>query len=155
MAWHLGEPGKPKVVLIAGMHGNEPAPRQILQSLRDGDQIHGVNLWVVPTYNPDGAAAGTRKNAHGVDLNRNFPYRWADLDGNYESGSEAGLRAGDPRDDEVPARGPAGRGSSASTSRCTASTPTPSGRRFAAPGRPAPRPAGQEASPAAASATAP
>ena len=89
MAWHLGEPGKPKVVLMAGMHGNELAPRQILQSLRDGDQINGVNLWVVPTYNPDGAAAGTRKNAHGVDLNRNFPYRWADLDGNYESGSKA------------------------------------------------------------------
>jgi predicted deacylase len=86
VAWHLGQPGKPKVVLMATMHGNERAPRQILQVLRDGRQINGVDLWVVPTYNPDGAAAGTRKNAHGVDLNRNYPYRWADLDGNYESG---------------------------------------------------------------------
>jgi protein MpaA len=86
MAWHLGEPGKPKVVLMAGMHGDELAPRQILVALRDGGQINGINLWVVPTYNPDGAAAGTRKNAHGVDLNRNYPYKWANLDGGYESG---------------------------------------------------------------------
>ena len=88
-AWHLGEPGKKKVVLIATMHGNEPAPRQILTHLRDGRKIQGIDLWVVPVYNPDGLAHHTRKNAHGVDLNRNFPYRWADLDGNYESGRRA------------------------------------------------------------------
>src|SRR6478672_5506184 len=90
VAWHLGQPGKPKVVLIATMHGNERAPRQILESLRDRRPIRGVDLWVVPTYNPDGAAHGTRKNAHGVDLNRNYPYGWRDLDGNYESGPSAG-----------------------------------------------------------------
>lgn len=88
-AWHLGEPGKKKVVLIATMHGNEPAPRQILTRLRDGRKIEGIDLWVVPVYNPDGLARHTRKNAHGVDLNRNFPYHWVDLDGNYESGRRA------------------------------------------------------------------
>jgi predicted deacylase len=86
VAWHLGEPGRPKVLLVSTMHGNEGAPRQILHALRDGRPIRGLDLWVVPTYNPDGLAAGTRRNARGVDLNRNFPFHWTDLDGNYESG---------------------------------------------------------------------
>ncbi len=110
VAYRLGEPDSPKdptVVLISTMHGDEPATRQILQALRDGGPIIGIDLWVVPTHNPDGLAAGTRKNAHGVDLNRNYPYRWADLDGSYESGPEAGLGAGDQGDDALPALGPA------------------------------------------------
>jgi protein MpaA len=91
-AWHMdntadGNRKGPTVVLIATMHGNEGAPRQILRSLRGGQAIHGVDLWLVPAYNPDGLAAHTRRNAHGVDLNRNYPYHWVDLDGNYESGS--------------------------------------------------------------------
>jgi murein peptide amidase A len=85
-AYHLGQPGERKVVLISTMHGDEPATRQILHSLRNGPPIRGLDLWVVPTYNPDGLARHTRKNAHGVDLNRNYPYRWANLDGSYESG---------------------------------------------------------------------
>jgi len=89
-AWHLGQPGKKRVLLISTMHGDEGRPRQILGALRDGRPIRGIDLWVVPVYNPDGLARGTRKNAHGVDLNRNFPYRWADLDGSYESGQRAG-----------------------------------------------------------------
>ena len=92
VAYHLGEPGRPgvpKVVLISVMHGNEGAPRQILKALVGGPEVIGVDLWVLPTYNPDGLAAGTRKNAHGVDLNRNFPYGWVDLDGSYESGPKA------------------------------------------------------------------
>jgi protein MpaA len=87
VAWHLGVSGAaPTVVLFSTMHGNEPATRRILLSLRDGIPIREIDLWVVPVYNPDGLARGTRKNARGVDLNRNFPYSWADLDGNYESG---------------------------------------------------------------------
>jgi predicted deacylase len=87
-AYHLGQPGRTRVVLISAMHGNETAPRQILTSLRDGNPVRGVDLWVVPSYNPDGIAAGTRQNAHGVDLNRNFPNHWIHQDGNYASGSK-------------------------------------------------------------------
>jgi len=86
VAYHLGERGKKKVVLISLMHGNEPAPRRILANLVNGAPIHDLNLWVVPVYNPDGFAHHTRKNAHGVDPNRNYPYKWAPLDGGYESG---------------------------------------------------------------------
>jgi len=86
VAWHLGEPGQPKVVLISLMHGNEPAPRRILTDLRDGQPVHDVKLWIVPVYNPDGLAHHTRKNAHGVDPNRNYPYKWTRLSGNYDSG---------------------------------------------------------------------
>ena len=85
-AWRLGEPGKRRIVLVSTMHGNEPHTRAILESLRDGRAVRGIDLWVIPTYNPDGLVRGTRRNARGVDLNRNFPYDWADLDGNYESG---------------------------------------------------------------------
>jgi protein MpaA len=91
-AWHLdnrpqGNRKGPTVVLVATMHGNEGAPRKILQSLRAAKAIHGVDLWLVPVYNPDGLAAHHRRNAHGVDLNRNYPYHWVDLDGSYESGA--------------------------------------------------------------------
>ncbi len=86
VAYHLGEPGKKKVVLISLMHGNEPAPRRILTNLISGAPVHDINLWVVPVYNPDGFAHHTRKNADGVDPNRNYPYKWAPLNGNYESG---------------------------------------------------------------------
>jgi predicted deacylase len=85
-AWHLGKPGRRTVVLISVMHGDEPAPRRILTDLRDGPPVHGLDLWVVPVYNPDGLAAHTRKNAHGVDLNRNYPYKWIRQGGGYESG---------------------------------------------------------------------
>lgn len=87
-AWRLGEagPGIPTVVLVSTMHGDEGRTRLILDSLRQGRRLRGIDLWVVPVYNPDGLARGTRQNARGVDLNRNYPHDWAPLDGRYESG---------------------------------------------------------------------
>jgi murein peptide amidase A len=86
-AWHLGTPGATKVVLVSTMHGDEPTVATILTSLRDGRPVRGIDLWVVPTYNPDGKAHHRRQNARGVDLNRNYPTGWRHVDGRYDSGS--------------------------------------------------------------------
>ena len=76
-AWHLGNPdARRTVVAMATMHGDEPRPRQTLMRLRDGAPVRGVDLWLVPTVNPDGLARRSRYNFRGIDLNRNFPVRW-------------------------------------------------------------------------------
>jgi murein peptide amidase A len=90
VAWRLGQPtAARKVVIMAGMHGDEPGPSRILYRLRDGRPIKGADVWVIPVYNPDGRARHTRQNAHGVDLNRNWPYHWVHLGGATYSGPSA------------------------------------------------------------------
>ena len=75
-AFRIGDRSSPRKALVVGsIHGNEPAGLAVVRKLRRSD-IRGVEVWVVPTINPDGLTAGTRQNSRGVDLNRNFPYRW-------------------------------------------------------------------------------
>ena len=74
----VGDPGAPVHVLVVGcIHGNECAAFPVIDRLRRSAPIGGVELWIVPSVNPDGRRAGTRGNAHGVDLNRNFSVNWA------------------------------------------------------------------------------
>ena len=75
-----------KVLVVGAIHGNETAGMRIAQRLIAASPLRHVDLLVVPTINPDGVAAGSRGNAHGVDLNRNFPYRWRPLTGGEYSG---------------------------------------------------------------------
>jgi protein MpaA len=73
----LGPDSAPhKILLVGCIHGNECAGIRILSALARLPTPAGIQLWLVPEMNPDGTAAGTRQNAHGVDLNRNFPYHW-------------------------------------------------------------------------------
>lgn len=77
-AVQVGDPDSPRKALVVGsIHGDEAAgtavTRQILRHFRG---IGGVDLWVVKTVNPDGLVAHRRRNAHGIDLNRNFSFRW-------------------------------------------------------------------------------
>jgi beta-N-acetylhexosaminidase len=75
-----------KVMVVGSVHGDEPAGKAVLARLRRARPPRGTALWLIEDANPDGAPANTRHNAHGVDLNRNFPYRWRPQDGVYESG---------------------------------------------------------------------
>lgn len=76
-----------KVLVIGAIHGNETAGMPIAWRLIATGAPRSAELWVVPTVNPDGVAAGSRGNAHGVDLNRNFSYDWQPLDGGEYSGT--------------------------------------------------------------------
>jgi hypothetical protein len=88
VAYHLGDPRAKVTALILGeMHGDEHAGVVVARSIIRGTvAVEGIDLWVIPTMNPDGDARHTRQNARHVDLNRNWPDRWQPLTGEYNSG---------------------------------------------------------------------
>jgi protein MpaA len=88
VAWTFGSDRARRKVLVVGcIHGNECAGLRILSAVAARRPPAGVQLWLVGELNPDGTAAGTRQNARGVDLNRNFPYQWQRItDPTYDSG---------------------------------------------------------------------
>ena len=92
-AIHTGEVGGRVVLVIGVIHGDEAAGAQIIDHLVGSAVPAGVDLWLVPSMNPDGQAAVDRHNANGVDLNRNFPYDWGPIgepgDGQYAGPSAA------------------------------------------------------------------
>jgi hypothetical protein len=68
-----GPAGAPVVYLSAGMHGDEPAPPEALRRLVVAGAFDDRAGWVLcPMLNPTGLARGTRENADGVDLNRDY-----------------------------------------------------------------------------------
>ena len=76
-AYGEGDAGRTMLV-VGSIHGNERAGERVIAEFRRryGDRLRRVQVWTVETVNPDGVAAGTRGNAHGVDLNRNFGENW-------------------------------------------------------------------------------
>ncbi|MEA2478501.1 MAG: murein peptide amidase, partial [Thermoleophilaceae bacterium] len=76
-AVRLGNPHAKRTALIVGqIHGDEPGGLAVTRALRGRGGLGDVDLWVIDSANPDGGRAHRRQNARGVDLNRNFPYRW-------------------------------------------------------------------------------
>lgn len=63
----------PTRLVWAAIHGEEVVTLQLLRHLLRVVHADDACAVVVPVLNPDGVLAGTRQNANGVDLNRNFP----------------------------------------------------------------------------------
>lgn len=80
------EENEPEVRICGLHHGNEYMSAELPLNLAfhlvqnyssDPEITELVNnreIWIIPMVNPDGREAGTRYNAHGVDLNRNYGY---------------------------------------------------------------------------------
>jgi zinc carboxypeptidase/N-acetylmuramoyl-L-alanine amidase-like protein len=93
VAVRVGDRDAPRKALVVGViHGDEDEGLEVTRILRRRYRdIDGVDLWLIDAVNPDGLAAGTRKNAHGVDLNRNWSVGWSGAEP-YASGYYAGPR---------------------------------------------------------------
>lgn len=75
---HGPEEAKETLLVIASIHGSEPAGTPLVEKLEawlaeNPAEWEGLRVVVIPVANPDGYAKRERYNAHGVDLNRNFP----------------------------------------------------------------------------------
>jgi protein MpaA len=64
-----------KLLIFAGIHGEEPETTYALSRALRQLPSPPEQCAVVLAANPDGLIRGTRGNARGVDLNRNFPSR--------------------------------------------------------------------------------
>jgi protein MpaA len=60
-------------LLTAAQHGEEADTALLARRLLERVPAADTRWAVIPVLNPDGLLAGTRQNAAGVDLNRNFP----------------------------------------------------------------------------------
>lgn len=80
--------GAPVLRILGGHHGDEVSAVEVALAVAerlvngDGQEpavtalLDRATVWIVPFVNPDGIVAGSRINATGVDLNRNYDFHW-------------------------------------------------------------------------------
>jgi protein MpaA len=64
---------KPTILVLASMHGDESETTVVLSDALRSIRAENLENAAILCGNPDGLVRGTRGNAKGVDLNRNFP----------------------------------------------------------------------------------
>ena len=81
---------EPEFKYVANMHGDEVVGRELCLNLiewlcenyyidpRATNLINNVDIFIMPSMNPDGFEMGSRYNANGFDLNRDFPDQFED-----------------------------------------------------------------------------
>jgi protein MpaA len=67
---HVAGTGE-RILVVGCIHGNECEGIEVTRLLARSHPK--ADLWLVHQLNPDGYARRSRTNAHGVDLNRDFP----------------------------------------------------------------------------------
>ena len=85
------------MLVVGSIAGDEPGSTTVTRALESLPAVRGLRLWLIPNMNPDGVVRGTRVNADGVDLNRNFPFAWrpfSDRDSRYFPGRRPAFGAG-------------------------------------------------------------
>jgi murein peptide amidase A len=64
---------RPRIYISSGIHGDEPAaPLALLSMLEAGLFDERATWFLCPLLNPTGFVRGTRENADGLDLNRDY-----------------------------------------------------------------------------------
>jgi hypothetical protein len=84
------EENEPEFRYVSTMHGIEPVGAELILRLAElltsnygvdptlTAIVDGTEIWLFPLFNPDGYMSGSYYNAHGVNLNRDFPDRVTD-----------------------------------------------------------------------------